>query len=85
MKKMPQRRKSPNRATVAAVAGGGTERMDMVRYAFLVGFGIAVCIWMWWSQPVSGKAAFVYILLAAGSLVGYVVFRWRFPKLRERG
>ena len=75
---MPQRRKPPSRTAVVAV--GGEERKDMVRYAFLVGFGIAVCAWMWHTQPVSGKAAFLYILMAAGSLVGYVLFRWRFPK-----
>jgi len=81
---MPQKRKPSSRNAAATVASRGTERMDMIRYAFLVAFGIAVCGWMWWSQPVSGEAAFVYILMAAGSLVGYVVFRWWFPKLKNR-
>ena len=82
MKKMPQRRKPSRTAVATATATGGAERKDMVRYAFLVGFGIAVCAWMWHTQPVSGKAAFLYIVMAAGSLVGYVVFRWVFPKLK---
>lgn len=81
---MPRKRK-PSRTATTVAATGVAERKDMVRYAFLVGFGILVCAWMWHTQPVSGRAAFLYIVMAAGSLAGYGIFRLVFPKLKPRG
>lgn len=72
---MKKRRTSKKKRNIVA----GSERRDMIRYMPIVGVGIVVCVWMWWTQPLSAKAALIYSLMAVGSLAGYVLFRWKFP------